>query len=94
MFCFLIFLFLLVLLFLLGMQSLTIYQRCLFSTTTTDASNQGDSKSKTSANANSDEGSKSGESHESSNAGKSVRGGVIKLFSYNIFFYVVDRKCN
>lgn len=83
-----------IILFLLEMQPLMIYQRCLFSTTTTDAANQGDSKSKTSENANSDEGSKSGESHDSSNAGKSVRGGVIKIFAYNIFFYVVNRKCN
>lgn len=76
------------------MQPLMIYQRCLFSTTTTDAANQGDSKSKASENANSDEGSKSGESHDSSNAGKSVRGGVIKIFAYNILFDAVDRKCN
>ncbi|PRQ19406.1 putative copper chaperone SCO1/SenC, thioredoxin-like protein [Rosa chinensis] len=63
-------------------QSLTIYQRCLFSTTTTASANQGESKSKTSEKANSDEGSKSGESHESSNAGKSVRGGPVSWLSF------------
>ncbi|KAL6228242.1 hypothetical protein ACLB2K_002196 [Fragaria x ananassa] len=63
-------------------QSLMIYQRCPFSTTTPASANQEGSKSKTSENANSDEGSKSGESHESSDAGKSVRGGPVSWLSF------------
>ena len=88
-FCFLGFIF-----FFTGMQLLTIYQRFLASTSNTAPANQGESKSKTSENANSDEGSKSGESHESGDAGKSVRGGVIGTISFDIFFHLVNKKCN
>ncbi|PQQ12679.1 protein SCO1 homolog 1 mitochondrial [Prunus yedoensis var. nudiflora] len=66
-------------------QSLAIYQRCLLSTTTNTAANEGNPESKTSENANSDnsgDGNKSGESHESNNAGKSVRGGPVSWFSF------------
>ncbi|XP_050143440.1 protein SCO1 homolog 1, mitochondrial-like [Malus sylvestris] len=73
-------------------QSLTIYQRCLFSTTpNTTLEKQGIPDPKTSENANSGnsgksgdsgEGSKSGESSESSNAGKSIRGGPVSWLSF------------
>ncbi|KAM1926535.1 hypothetical protein ACFX13_033696 [Malus domestica] len=73
-------------------QSLTIYQRCLFSTTpNTTSEKQGNPDPKTSENANSGnsgksgdsgEGSKSGESSESSNAGKSIRGGPVSWLSF------------
>ncbi|XP_050379255.1 protein SCO1 homolog 1, mitochondrial [Argentina anserina] len=63
-------------------QSLTIYQRYLFSTSTTASTNQGEPKSKTSENGDSGEGSKSSESHESGDAGKSVRGGPVSWLSF------------
>uniref|UniRef100_A0A2N9HZV7 Thioredoxin domain-containing protein n=1 Tax=Fagus sylvatica TaxID=28930 RepID=A0A2N9HZV7_FAGSY len=60
----------------LGIQSLAIYQRCMFSTSTATGNpeNQGD--------ANSGEGKKSEESHQSSDAGKPVRGGPVSWFSF------------
>lgn len=65
----------------LGIQSLAIYQRCMFSTSTATGNpeNQGD--------ANSGEGKKSEESHQSSDAGKPVRGGVLYyLLSFYFLF--------
>lgn len=59
-----------------GTQSLGVYQRCLFSTTSDAKVNPANEESKTAGEAKSGKEEKSGESHQSSNTGKSVRGGV------------------
>ncbi|XP_024026451.1 protein SCO1 homolog 1, mitochondrial [Morus notabilis] len=66
----------------LGTQSLVVYQRCLFSTTSDAKVNPANEESKTAGEANSGKEEKSGESHQSSNTGKSVRGGPVSWLSF------------
>lgn len=62
----------------LGLQNFGMHQRCPFSTTTDSSNNSGHSESNKDSGANSSGEEKAGESnHQSSDAGKSVRGGVV-----------------
>uniref|UniRef100_A0A2P2L040 Uncharacterized protein n=1 Tax=Rhizophora mucronata TaxID=61149 RepID=A0A2P2L040_RHIMU len=65
-------------------QLFSISQRCLFSTESATVNSE---SSKKPEEAKSDGGDKSGDSHQGSDAGKPVRGGVIS--SRMIFFFMV-----
>lgn len=73
----------------LGIQSSALYQRCLFSSSaaTVNSENQ---TSKSSVDAKSGNGKHSGGSHESSDAGKSVRGGVIYFVHTMLTIYLLE----
>ncbi|KAF4379097.1 hypothetical protein F8388_022184 [Cannabis sativa] len=84
----------------LGVQSLTLYQRCLFSTTTPNT-NAGNEASKVGEEANTGKEEKSGESNQKqSDSGKSVRGGPVSWLSFillvatglGIIFYYDTKK--
>ncbi|KAF3448166.1 hypothetical protein FNV43_RR08877 [Rhamnella rubrinervis] len=66
----------------LGTLSLAIYQKCLFATSTAETVNQGGEASKKAGEASSGKEDKSGESHQSSDSGKSVRGGPVSWLSF------------
>ncbi|GMN40359.1 hypothetical protein TIFTF001_009583 [Ficus carica] len=66
----------------LGTQSLAAYQRCLFSTASEANVKPGNEAPKTEGDTNFGKEEKSGESHQSSNAGKSVRGGPVSWLSF------------
>lgn len=77
----------------LGTQSLAAYQRCLLSTATEPNVKPGNETTKTEGDTNSGKEEKSGDSHQSSNTGKSVRGGVMfTLFvvEYNVVWRPSD----
>lgn len=58
------------------------YRRCLFSTASEASVQPGNEAAKKEGDTNSGKEEKSGESHQSSNAGKSVRGGPVSWLSF------------
>ncbi|KAE8099182.1 hypothetical protein FH972_017186 [Carpinus fangiana] len=64
-----------------GIQSLAIYQRCLFGTSTASVNPENQAPN-SSGEANSGNGKHSGGSHQSNESGKSVRGGPVSWLSF------------